>query len=128
MAELYRLQTWHQCMAQGVRWTSTATSTTHPLDDDTHPSTVPSFNDQLEAFLAQSAQSSNTAHNESSDATFTLLDQGDDHDNDSLRRPLDLLEQLWLLCMKATEEDDLADALYALLEDVRTGRCQPQVG
>jgi hypothetical protein len=45
-----------------------------------------------------------------------------------LIQPLDLLEQLWLLCMKATEEDDLADALYALLEDVRTGRCQPQVG
>ncbi|KAI8053037.1 hypothetical protein BDF22DRAFT_686726 [Syncephalis plumigaleata] len=42
-------------------------------------------------------------------------------------RELDFTEQLWQLCQMVTDQEEIADAIYAILEQVRSGRIQPKI-
>ncbi|RKP23548.1 hypothetical protein SYNPS1DRAFT_24395 [Syncephalis pseudoplumigaleata] len=88
-----------------------------------------SFDERLEQFLAYHHRRSHTSGdaNSPADGMGRWWDDAYGADTSEAPRELDLTEELWQLCQMAADHEEIADAIYAVLEEVRDGRIQPRI-
>ncbi|KAI9599593.1 hypothetical protein BDF19DRAFT_419144 [Syncephalis fuscata] len=86
--------------------------------------TVP-FTQRVEQFLLSYARRDSSAI---ADIIYQSCNFSTPITNASIKlRELDFTEQLWQLCQMANDQEEIADAIYAVLEEVRSGRVQPTI-
>jgi hypothetical protein len=86
------------------------------------------FNERLEQFLAYHQQQQQQQRDQHSiNSIRPLWDDLYTMNMANKCRDLDFTEQVWQLCQMATDQEEIADTIYAILEQVRSGHIQPKV-